>query len=295
MIPILRENYALVNEFVAFYCREECFRFGNGELEKKCLRVLHTFTRKVISERQKELVERNWCFEGRLAFLDLLLEMVHQGQLNPDEVQQQVDTFMFAGHDTTSTSSAWVLFVLGCYPEIQRRVQAEVDEVLGDHDCILPEHLPRLKYLECCLKESLRLYPSVPMIMRELGESEELGGVSLPKGTQVVINQYMIHRDPTNWPDPEKFDPDRFAHDSDVRRNPFAFIPFSAGSRNCIGQRFALMVEKVVVSWILRHFNIASIQTRCGMKTRTSLVLRPSNGIHVFLERRRAVTGEYKD
>ncbi|VDL86402.1 unnamed protein product [Nippostrongylus brasiliensis] len=117
-----------------------------------------TIMKDVISERQKELVERNWCFEGRLAFLDLLLEMVHQGQLNPDEVQQQVDTFMFAGHDTTSTSSAWVLFLLGCYPEIQRRVQAEVDEVLGEHDCILPEHLPRLRYLECCLKEGFVHY-----------------------------------------------------------------------------------------------------------------------------------------
>ncbi|KAK6021156.1 hypothetical protein OSTOST_13183 [Ostertagia ostertagi] len=118
---------------------------------------------------------------------------------------------MFAGHDTTSTSSSWVLFLLGCYPEIQKKVQEEIDEVLDGSDYILPEHLPQLKYLECCVKESLRVCTPVPMIMRQLGCDQELEGVTLPEGTQVVINQYMVHRDPAHWPDPEKFDPDRWS------------------------------------------------------------------------------------
>ncbi|KAK5970631.1 hypothetical protein GCK32_011754 [Trichostrongylus colubriformis] len=122
-----------------------------------------------------------------------------------------VDTLMFAGHDTTSTGSSWALWLFGCYPEIQRRVQ-----------------------------ESLRVCTIVPMIMRQLGADQELEGVTLPEGTQVIINQHEVHRDPMYWPDPEKFDPDRFLPENSAGRHPFAFIPFSAGSRNCIGQRLVL-------------------------------------------------------
>lgn len=264
-------------------------KFGNGEEEKKCLETLQSFTKKVIAERRKHLEDRNWQFEGRLAFLDLLLDMAHQGQIDDDEIQCQVDTVMFAGHDTTSTGSSWALYLLGCYPEIQRKVQEEIDEVFEDCGCILPEHLPRLKYLECCLKESLRICPSVPMINRELGDDQELEGVVLPRGTQVVINQYMVHRDPACWPDPEKFDPDRFLPENCVGRHPYAFIPFSAGSRNCMGQRFGMMVEKVIVAWILHHFNVLSLQNRCEIKTKIEIVFRPTDGIKVFLEKRRPV------
>uniref|UniRef100_A0A7I5E703 Cytochrome P450 domain containing protein n=1 Tax=Haemonchus contortus TaxID=6289 RepID=A0A7I5E703_HAECO len=268
-------------------------KFGEGETEKKCIDILHSFTNK-IAERRKELEDKQWRFEGRRAFLDLLLDMANSGQLEASEIQEQVDTLMFAGHDTTSTGSSWALFLFGCYPEIQRKVQEEIDEVLEDSDYILPEHLPRLKYLECCLKESLRLCTPVPMIMRKLGADQELEGVTLPKGTQVVLNQYMVHRDPMYWPDPEKFDPDRFLPENCIGRHPFAFIPFSAGSRNCIGQRFGLMEIKVVVSWMLRHFNVTAVQRRCDLKSKIEIILRPQDGIHVFLEKRRAIADGFR-
>ncbi|VDO64334.1 unnamed protein product [Heligmosomoides polygyrus] len=157
-------------------------------------------------------------------------------------------------------------------------MQEEIDEVFEDCGCILPEHLPRLKYLECCLKESLRICPSVPMINRELGDDQELEGVVLPRGTQVVINQYMVHRDPACWPDPEKFDPDRFLPENCVGRHPYAFIPFSAGSRNCMGQRFGMMVEKKTVieetelaidfnDWIVKQVATAPVKIEQTLTT----------------------------
>ncbi|PIO69885.1 hypothetical protein TELCIR_08282 [Teladorsagia circumcincta] len=233
-------------------------------------------TRLVIEERQKELEERQWRFDdGRLAFLDLLLDMANNGQLTADEIQQQ----------------------------------EEIDEVLDGSDYILPEHLPQLKYLECCVKESLRVCTPVPMIMRQLGADQALGGVTLPAGTQVIINQYMVHRDPTCWPDPEKFDPDRwsqfsviakptgpftmatdlpfrFLPENSVGRHPFAFIPFSAGSRNCIGQRLVLSrnrPEEKKPPELLYEGGHAELKTKIG------IILRPENGIHVFLEKRRPI------
>ncbi|KAJ1345619.1 hypothetical protein KIN20_000195 [Parelaphostrongylus tenuis] len=198
-----------------------------------------------------------------------------------------VDTFMFAGHDTTSIAASWALYLFGCYPEIQKKAQAEIDEVLADSDCVTVEHLPQLKYLECCLKESLRVCPSVPMIMRELGADQDIEGVVVPKGTQLVINQFMVHRDPMYWHDPEDFNPDRFLPENAIGRHPYAFIPFSAGSRNCLGQRFAMMEEKVIVSWVLRHFKVTSLEKRCNMRSKIGIILRPTDGIYVVLEERR--------
>ncbi|VDM57612.1 unnamed protein product [Angiostrongylus costaricensis] len=264
-------------------CETSMGRTINAQLDKESDYVwaVHTINDLVISERREELEEGGWRFNGRLAFLDLMLDLARQGLLDPTDIHSQlrpVDTLMFAGHDTTSTGASWALYLLGCYPEIQRKAQAEIDEVLGENDYVTVEHLPYLKYLECCLKESLRIYPSVPMIMRELNEDQEIEGVIVPKGTQLVINQFLVHRDPTYWQDPEDFNPDRFLPENAVGRHAFAFIPFSAGSRNCMGQRFAMMEEKVIVSWVLRHFN---------MRSKVGIILRPTDGIHVVLERRR--------
>ncbi|KJH42771.1 unspecific monooxygenase [Dictyocaulus viviparus] len=323
--------------------------FGKGMLEKKCLDILHSFTRNVISERQKELEESEWRLHGRLAFLDLLLDMSHHGLLGLEDIHSQisissfhtylpsnfsaffsillkVDTLMFAGHDTTSTGASWALYLLGCYPEIQKKAQTEIDDVLADSDYISIEHLAQLKY------ESLRICPVVPMIMRELGSDQDIDGFVLPKGTQLIINQFMVHRDPMYWQDPEDFNPEssyvmacssRFLPENIAGRHPFAFIPFSAGSRNCIGQRFlfyqfavkdrarrslyllfiiskiqffrkaylmfAMMEEKVIVSWVLRHFNVTSMNERYNMKSKIGVILRPSNGIHVILDKRRPI------
>lgn len=198
--------------------------------------------------------------EGRLAFLDLVLDMVRSGQMDDSDVQAEVDTLMFEGHDTTSTGLMWALHLLGNHPHIQRKVQAELDEVMGDDEDVTTEHLSRLKYLECTLKESLRIRPSVPIIMRELSSDQVIGGINIPKGVTLLLNQFLIHRDPTQWINPEVFDPDRFLPENSIGRKPFAFIPFSAGNRNCIGQRFALLEEKVIMTHILRHFDVVSCE-----------------------------------
>ena len=276
--------------------------FGDGAEHKWALDILHSFTRKVIRERREEIQNDSMVSNERLAFLDQLLLMEQKGEITLDEIEQEVDTFMFEGHDTTASGITWVCHLLGNYPEVQKKAIEEIDSVLGEAHEISYEHLSQLKYLECIIKESLRLYPSVPMFARVLGDDQEVAGHIIPKGTQILVNPYLIHRDPSHWDDPEEFRPERyfvlsafnniliflfrFLPENCVGRNAFAFVPFSAGSRNCIGQRFALMEEKTLVASILRSFEIKSVLRRDQQEFTSELILRPIGGVHVQLRPR---------
>ncbi|CAJ0570986.1 unnamed protein product, partial [Mesorhabditis spiculigera] len=257
--------------------------FGEGKAHDACLATLHGFTGQVIAQRERELEAAEWQLEGRLAFLDLLLDMAHQGQIDHGDIQAEVDTFMFEGHDTTSTALSWAAHLLGNHPDILHQAQLEVDMVFAEYGEVNATALSKLDYLERCIKETLRLYPSVPTIMRELGSDQELAGRKIPAGMQIILNPYLIHRDPAQWPEPEKFDPDRFLPENSVNRHAFALIPFSAGSRNCIGQRFAYMEMKTVLAWLLHYFDIESVDRRCDVSHKMELILRPAEGIRVRL------------
>nr|CAD2206510.1 unnamed protein product [Meloidogyne enterolobii] len=261
--------------------------FGAGRKHEWSLNILKSFTRKVIIERKVERklqrINQEINIERRLAFLDLLLKMEENGDLSENDVQEEVDTFMFEGHDTTAAAITWSLFMLGCHLEYQQKCYEEIQSVCGDSDNLSFETLGKLCFLECFIKESLRLYPSVPLITRRLNSDAEIGGHVFPADTQIVINIYQIHRDPEHWDDAEKFMPERFLTDNIKDRHPFAFVPFSAGSRNCIGQRFALLEEKTVLGWILRNFHVKSLLRRDQLRTKAELILRQAKPVKMLL------------
>lgn len=144
-----------------------------------------------------------------------------------------------------------------------------------------------MKYLERCIKEGLRLYPAVPKVGRILNDDVQLDEYKVPKGCVIGIQIFFLHRDERFFPDPEKFDPDRFLPENTHGRHPFAYIPFSAGHRNCIGQKFALNEEKSVLSSIFRNYRVTSVDSREDVKIISELILRPHNGINVTIEKRR--------
>ncbi|KAK9685622.1 Cytochrome P450 [Popillia japonica] len=142
-----------------------------------------------------------------------------------------------------------------------------------------------MRYLEKVIKEALRLYPSVPIFGRQLQEDAEFDGGIIPKGVTLTTFAYGMHRDPKLYPDPEKFDPERFTLENQSTRNPFAYVPFSAGPRNCIGQRFAMLELKAVISNVLRHFEILPAD---GYKPILipNVVLKSLNGVEICLKER---------
>uniref|UniRef100_A0A914DG29 Cytochrome P450 n=1 Tax=Acrobeloides nanus TaxID=290746 RepID=A0A914DG29_9BILA len=220
-----------------------------------------------------------------MAFLDLMLDMLEKGDLDREGLQEEVDTFTFEGHDTTSAAMNFFLHLMGTHPEIQAKVHEEIDYVVGETPReVTFEDIGRLKYLEACLKETLRLYPSVPLIARQATEEIKVCNYTLPVGTAVVINPSMVHRDPKYWPDPDVFNPERFIETE--LKHPYCYIPFSAGSRNCIGQRFAMMEEKCVIARILREFKVKSKVRNDQMRLSAELIIRPMFGNHILFERR---------
>lgn len=274
--------------------------FKEGWEHKRTLKIVHNFTNNVITERANEIKRNEKCkgddkgttFKNkRKAFLDLLLNVTDDEgkKLSHEDIREEVDTFMFEGHDTTAAAINWTLYLLGTNPEVQKTLDNELDEVFGKSDRPATlEDLKKLKYLECVIKESLRIFPSVPLIARYLNQNCEIGGYSLVKGSQALIVPYALHRDPKYFPDPEEFKPERFFPENVKGRHPYAYVPFSAGPRNCIGQRFAMMEEKTILSCILRHFWVESNQKREELGLSGELILRPTKGIWIKLKRRNA-------
>ena len=174
----------------------------------------------------------------KLAFLDLLIEAHMNNELSKSDIVEEVDTFMFEGHDTVATNIAFCLYLLASHPEIQRKVQAEMDEIFGENTQNDPSYsdLSKMRYLEKCIRETLRLYPSIPVMSRRIqGDSDvHIDGYEVPPGTNVIMLNYHLHRDEDQFHDPDSFNPDRF---SVSNRDNYSYVPFSAGPRNCIGQK----------------------------------------------------------
>ncbi|KAK7864371.1 hypothetical protein R5R35_010970 [Gryllus longicercus] len=194
---------------------------------------------------------------------------------------------MFEGHDTTSASLCWTLFLLGNYPDVQEKVFEEQASIFQDSGRQPnTQDLAEMKYLERVIKESLRLYPSVPIIARYLTEDVTVGEHLFPKGSNAILHIYHAHRNPKYFPNPEAFNPDNFLPERVQGRHPYAYVPFSAGSRNCIGQKFALLEEKTVLSAVLRRFRVRALDAPSDVRLYGELVLRPQGGIRLVIEPR---------
>lgn len=195
--------------------------------------------------------------------------------------------YSFPGHDTTTAALSWTIFLIGSHPHVQQEIFEEQDAIFNgsDRPATLSD-LNEMKYLERCIKEGLRLYPAVTKVGRTLSEDIQLDEYKIPKGCMIGIHIFFLHRDERFFPDPEKFDPDRFLPENTIGRHPFAYIPFSAGNRNCIGQKFAMNEEKSVLSSIFRNYRVTSVDSRENVKIVSELILRPLNGINVTIEKR---------
>ena len=169
------------------------------------------------------------------------------------QVRDEVLTFLAAGHETTANALGWTFMLLAQHPAVRQRLAEEIAAVLGDR---LPTSadLARLTYLECVIKESMRLYPPAWAGTRIAQEEVEVRGYRLPKGTIVGFSEYLTHRMPEYFAEPERFLPERFDPDHGEWHPPYAYIPFGAGPRSCIGSGFALMELKTIVPIILQRF-----------------------------------------
>lgn len=260
-----------------------------GRREKQVVNVIHSFVNRVIEKRREELMLGKSIASAncRSALLDLLLKSTVDGAaLSDADIRGEVNTFMFAGFDTTKIATQFLLYRLARHPLIQARVYAEIQEHLTD-DQLCIRTINSLVYLDMCLKESLRLYTPVAIVGKETPENMKIGRMMVPAGTAIFPMFLPNHLDPKFFPDPENFIPERFETEvSADDRHPYAYTPFSMGLRNCVGQRFAVLEVKTIIISILKNFKVELGYKGFKPHTYYKGLLRSHNGMQLkFISR----------
>ncbi|XP_078043336.1 putative cytochrome P450 4aa1 [Augochlora pura] len=219
----------------------------------------------------------------RISLLEYMVEMNEKNPCFTDaDIVEECCTFMLAGQDSVGSATAMSMFLLAKHPEWQEKCIQELDEIFGG-DTRMPtmKDLKEMKCLEMCIKESLRLYPSVPLIARKLGEDVKIGNHVIPEGCDIIMSIYSTHRLPKYYPDPEAYKPERFSLDNNEKRHPYAYIPFSAGPRNCIGYKFAMLEMKSMISSVLRKCRLETIPGKESVMPKFRMTIRAEGGLWV--------------
>ncbi|XP_043462501.1 cytochrome P450 4c21-like isoform X2 [Leptopilina heterotoma] len=198
--------------------------------------------------------------------LDTLIEQCdHTNAITDEEVLQEITTIIFGSIDTTIATFSFLILVLVTHPEIQTRVHEELYRIFGHTD---PNDYPandsdliKMEYLSRVIKETLRYFPTVPYFLRNVTNDLRIKKYTIPKGTDVFISIAQLHKNKKFWPKPKNFDPDRFLPNEIAKRPSCCYLPFSMGSRSCIGFRFAEMLLKIVISSILRKYVLSCDKT----------------------------------
>jgi cytochrome P450 len=223
---------------------------------------------------------------GRTDVLELLLAARDEtGAPMPDpDVRDQLMTLLLAGHETTATALAWTVHRVLTEPGVENALRRELAAVVGDGP-VTPDQVARLEYLDAVAKETLRLNPVIPDVIRLVKRTTRIGGIDIPAGVAVAPNIHATHRRPDVWPDPPRFRPERFL---ETKPGPYEFFPFGGGIRRCLGMAFALYEMKVVLATILARTRLALAPGYAIRVVRRNVTWVPSEGMPVVLARRAA-------
>ncbi len=202
-------------------------------------------------------------------------------EFDDTSLRDQILTLFFAGHETSATSLSWIHYLLDEHPDARAKLRAEVERVLGRRVPTTAD-LAALTFTEQVINETLRLYSPIHSISRVALTDDTLGGYHIPAGATMYVSLYATHRLPALWPDPSRFDPDRFAPDKIERRPRFAFIPFAAGHRNCVGASMALVELKLAVAMIAQRYEL-TLTPGHRVEGEAGTTMRPRYGMSMHI------------
>lgn len=251
---------------------------GDGALRE----VLHEIDETV----HRFIRERRGNPQATDDLLGLLLEMqdADNGErMTDDQVRDEVFTIFLAGHETSATVLSWVWHLIWQHPDVEQKLQQEVDHVLEGRAPTF-EDIPHLTYTRAIIDEALRMYPPAWLIPRTAVEDDIIGGIPVKAGTTILISPYVVHRYPEYWQDPERFDPERFSAPGTPTIRA-AYIPFGEGPRLCMGNSFALMEMQIIAAMIAQSWHL-SLQPGIDIKPTTMPVLRPDKPLTMNLTAR---------
>ncbi|KAM7331603.1 hypothetical protein ACRRTK_008311 [Alexandromys fortis] len=223
----------------------------------------------------------------RVDFLQLMMNTQNNSEdkeshkaLTDMEITAQAIIFTFGGYETTSSTLAFALHALATHPDIQKKLQEEIDVALPNKAPPNYDKLMEMEYLDMVLSETLRLYPFGLRLDRFCKQDVEINGVHVPKGSVVNVPVYALHRDPQYWPEPAEFRPERFSKENKGSIDPYVYLPFGNGPRNCIGMRFALMNMKLAFTKVLQNFSFQPCkETQIPLKLSRTPLLQPEKPV----------------
>ena len=216
--------------------------------------------------------------------LSMLLESRDEGDagMNNKQIRDEALTILLAGHETTANAIAWTFYLLGRHPQIEARLHAHLDAVLGDRDPTL-EDLPKLTYVRALFAEVMRMYPPAWITARRALVDTHVEAYPIAKDDIVIVSQFVTHHNPRYWPDPDRFDPERFM--AGMPEDKFAYFPFGGGNRLCIGERFAWMEGILAIATIARRVRLTPLDAE-PVIANPSVTFRPSTAIRARVELR---------
>ena len=240
----------------------------------------------IIAARQQRLASAQ-SSEPAADLLTLLLRALDPATGRPmslTEVRSNILTFLSAGHETTANTLSWSLFLLSQSPEWMARVRDEADrELAGPQDGLVD----RLVAARAVVEEALRLYPPIAALSRSAEQPDRVGPYTIPRRALIVVSPYVLHRHRTLWARPDEFDPDRFMPEARGGILRYAYLPFGAGPRTCIGSSFALQEATLVLAVLAQHFDLM-LAPGAKVWPQQKITLRPANGLPMLIAPRRA-------
>ena len=243
------------------------------------MRAIDQMVADVLEDRERNPVEA----DDLLAML--LRARDDEGTLTPRRVRDEAVTFMVAGHETTANGMAWMWHLLALDAASRERMLDEVDSVLGGRRPTA-EDVPRLPWTNACFQEALRYFSPIWVVPRTSVADDEIDGYRIPRGSTVLVPVNAVHHDPRFWPDPERFDPTRFLPENAGDHHRFAYLPFGAGQRICIGRSFALMEATLITAMMSQRFVFDAVPGH-PVEPEATLTLRPRRGVRMVARRRR--------
>jgi cytochrome P450 len=214
----------------------------------------------------------------------LQAQAIGRRAMSDEQLRDEVMTLLLAGHETTAVSLSWTWYLLAQYPEVEKKLWSELRAVLNGRSPRVQD-LSRLPYTERVVKEAMRLYPPAWAIVRNSLKDCDLGGYRVPAGATVMMSQWVMHRDPRYYDQPEQFNPDRWLEGRAKGASKFTYFPFGGGPRTCIGASFATMEGVLVLAAIAQSYQVRVVQD-CPVEPLPTITLRPRRGIKVVLTRR---------
>jgi cytochrome P450 len=255
-----------------------------GKRRKRwAMRRLDETVRRFIQDRRASGADKGDLLSMLLLATD---EEGDGGSLTDEQARDQSMTLLIAGHDTTAAGLTWLFYCLARHPQVAALVHQELDTVLGGREPTASD-LPRLGYTERAVKETLRLYPpAYAMFMRQAAADVEIAGYTVPRGSLIQLFPYICQHDPRWFPDPERFDPDRFLPERQQALPPFAYFPFGGGPRVCVGNMFAMMEMTLVAATLLLHLNVELVPGQAEPQPAALMSLRPRIDVRLCWTRR---------